>query len=340
MSGLYELFKSYAALIGLIGMSFVQVLNFRPSDQSFLAFVFFSILAVLVIFNCVRMLRETKLVRRTPDFVREQVYSRPTRQAAAITLVLTLPVYAALVLLYHIPNTWPIVVRAGAESRISNPWLQALHGDSLDRGLGDEEAGRLFVPDRHFFSISPAVHRVTIDNRSTVSSPPLRLRLILQVPPGRGFPPAVFAAAVTSDAVRRWLPFGDVLSLSPIISGILSRQFPAGGILGGIPSEPHWLSAERWCRDSSTTSNATTGRWCFIRPPTGVTDLSQWREPEFRLPSIPPRGSLEVYLELAFHDQEPVQTIPVTLELREAAKGDFPVSVSRDVDLNAGSNKR
>src|SRR5436853_2354620 len=183
MNRFYELFKSYAAFLGLLGLSFAQILNFRPSSQSFLNFVVFSILAILVVVKGFRMLREPQLAGRT-------------RQETVGMLVLTLSVYMILAPFYYIPDIWPIHVQAGAESRVSNPRLKALHGVSLDLGLRDEEVGSLFPPDKHYFSISPVAHRITIDNRSIVQSPPLKLRLILQNPPGWTSPPVVFAAAV------------------------------------------------------------------------------------------------------------------------------------------------
>ena len=246
-------------------------------------------------------------------------------------LIVTPPVYMILALFYYIPDLWPIHVQAGAESRVTNPRLKVLHGVSLDLGLRDEEVGRLFPPDRHFFSISPMAHRITIDNRSTVQSPPLQLRLILRNPQGWAFPPVVFAAAVTSDAVRGWHPFGDVLDL------ILSRRRPQQSSSDNVGN---WLSYEGWYSDALAARHKGERWWSFIPPPSRVTEWTQWREPEFWLPSIPPRSGLEVYLELAFRDQRTAQTIPATVEIREGAKGEFAVNLSKHVDLNAGVDRR
>ena len=57
MNRFYKLFKNYAAFLGLLGLSFAQILNFRPSNQLFPYFVVVSILAISVVVQCFRMLR-------------------------------------------------------------------------------------------------------------------------------------------------------------------------------------------------------------------------------------------------------------------------------------------
>ena len=236
-----------------------------------------------------------------------------------------------LAFFYYIPDIWPIHMQAGAESRVTNPRLKALHGITLDWGLRDVKVGSLFPPDQRVFFISPAVHRITIDNRSTVQSPPLKLRLILRPPRGWAFPPTVFAAAVTPDAVRGWHPFGNVPNL------ILSRLHPEQS---SADNAENWLSYEGWYSDALAERHKGEGWWSFIPPPARITAWAQWREPEFWLPSIPPRSSLEVYLELAFRDKSTAQTIPAIVEIREGAKGEFAVNLSKQVDLNAGFDRR
>ena len=318
MSRFNKLFKDYAAFLSLLGLSFVQILTFRPSPQLSLYLVVFSILAIWAVVTCFRMLRAAHLDRRT-------------RQTAAAMLIFTPPVYMILAFFYYIPNIWPIHVQAGAESRVTNPLLKTLHGVSLDLGLRDQEVGTLFVPDKHFFSASPAIHRITIDNRSTVQSPPLKVRVILRLPPGLASPPAVFAAAITSDAVRGWRPFGGSVNL------VRSHLFPQQP---GTDNAGAWLAFEGWYTDALVARHKGERWWSFIPPPTRVTEWTEWREPEFWLPSIPPRSSLEVYLELALRDQKAATIIPATVEIRAGVTGEFPVTLSQNVDLNAGLDGR
>jgi len=101
-----------------------------------------------------------------------------------------------------------------------------------------------------------------------------------------------------------------------------------------------WLSYEGWYSDALAVRHPGERWWSFIRPPTRVTEWTQWREPEFWLPSIPRQSSLEVYIELAFRDQKIAQTIPATVEIRGGARGEFAVNLSQYVDLNAGFDRR
>ncbi len=303
MTRIYELFKSYASLIALLGMSFVQVLNLRPSDRSLLAFISFTLLAILAMVNCAVIVRQRKLVKRGTDFVREHVYGLSTRRAAAAVLILAPPVYVTLSLLFHIPNTWPILVRAGAESRDTHPWMKTLPGRTL-LGL-DREVGVLFVPRGGVVTYSSAIHRVTIYNRSTVPSPPLELSLALHSPNGPLAPRGrVFAVAVASPSARPWNPIERAIR--------------------PLPASPEWLLHMGSCK-----GGRPDGGWCFFHKP-DVTSL-----PAIRLPSIPPRDSLEVYLEFALPEGTVIRVIPATLTLRQAAEGEFPVYLRRDVDLNS-----
>jgi hypothetical protein len=314
---LTELFKNYLSVIGLIGMSFFQVLNLEPSDHSFLAFVLFTVLAVLVVVYCAGIIFGTKLVRRPHQMIRKPAYSWLARGAAAAALVVTPPSYVVLVTLFHIPNTWPILVQAGADERNANPWIRTLHERPLDLGL--KEAGRLFLPEKGIFFTSRAIHYITIDNRSTVSAPPLKLHLTLQVPSERSSPPAIFAAAVATPAVHRWRPFGSLV-------GNL--------IFGGLPKGPTWKTYDGYCKDTAVRRDIPVpDGWCFFSPP---ADRHTWYEPEIRLPSIPPRDSLEVYFELAFSESGPPGAIPATLDLRSDEGDKFPVNVVRNIDLQAG----
>ncbi len=302
----YALVKTYFALLALFGLSIPQLLNIRPTEYSLFSFLVFTVLAVVFTGLGAVMLIE---LRRKGNAALQSGENRRTRRIALAALILTPLAYFLLLRFFQIPNTWPILVEAGAESREMNVWIKTITGRTL-AGL-DEEAGRLFNPRRPFI-VGRAVHRVTISNRSWVLSPPLELHLTLQMPPGLTSPPAMFILAVASPAMHEWHP--------------LWRLFRT------LPAKPTWVPYKHSCADT----RIETG-WCFIDPP---DDRSNWFEPEIRLRPVSARSSVEVYFELAFREDTPVQMLPATLMLRQAAKGEFPVDLRLDVDLNAGSLRR
>jgi hypothetical protein len=304
---IYDFIKTYVGLFAALGFSFVQLLNLRPSDQSLPAFVFFTACAIAIIVYSVGVLRETRLVRRGAALVRERVHSTRARRLAGAYLVAAPVLYAVLAVAFHIPNTWPLDVRAGAEAREGNPWIAQLPGGSL-LGL-DEEVGPLFVPDAELRPDRTAIHHVVVYNRSTVPSPPLELQLDLQTPAAWSVPPArIFAAAVASPARRGWLPW--------------DRPLPAA----------HWLPYNHGC----AARLLDTG-WCFYHPP---DDRRNWLQPALRFPSIPARGSVEVFLEMALPPGAPVDAIPAILTLRQTGDGRFLVGLRKEIDLHAPAAQR
>jgi len=302
-----DFIKTYVGLFAALGFTFVQFLNLRPTDQSLPAFVFFTVCAAALMVYSVAVLRETRLVRRGAELVREPAHSRRSRRLAVVYLAATPVLYAVLALAYHIPNTWPLQVRAGAEARETNPWITQLPGGSL-LGL-DEDVGPLFVPADDLRADRTSIRHIVIHNRSTVPSPPLELRIELQTPPAWSVPPArVVAAAIASPARSGWLPW--------------DRPLPAA----------HWLPYNHGC--AATLQD--TG-WCFFHPP---DDRRNWLQPTLRFPGIAARGSIEVFLEVAVPPGVPVDSIPAILSLKQTGEGRFLVGLRKDIDLNAGARQR
>lgn len=302
MSKIFEFLRDYIAIIAALGVTVTQLLNVRPAEQSLPAFAIFSLLVVVALAYWVWVIVERRPVRRGAEFVREPVHSRRNRRLAAAGLALAPPLYVVLAVAFHVPNTWPILIRAGAELRAANERIMALRGHALLPGL-DEEVEALFVPDEGFVADRRAIRHITIYNRSTVPSPPLELRISLRAQPGASDPLArVFAAAVASPAERNWLP------------------------IGGAPAATRWLPSTARCGQREDA-------WCFVHPP---DDRRNWLEPTVRLPSIPPRDSVEIYLEMALATGAPFKTIPADLTLTQAAEGRFLVNLRTTVDLNAG----
>lgn len=304
MQRIVEFIKTYVGLFAALGFTFVQFLNLRPSDQSLPAFVFFTACAAALMVYSATVLREKRFIRRGAELVREPAHSRRTRTLAVAYLVATPALYAVLTVAYHVPNTWPLDVRAGAQPRETNPWITQLPGGSL-LGL-DEDVGPLFVPADGLRADRAHIRRVVVYNRSTVPSPPLELRIELQTPADWSGPPArVFAAAIASPARVGWLPW--------------DRPLPAA----------HWLPYNHGC----AVRLQETG-WCFFHPP---DDRHNWFQPTLRFPGIPARSSVEVFLEMAVAPGVPVESIPAILSLMQTGEGRFLVGLRKDVDLNAGT---
>jgi len=107
---------------------------------------------------------------------------------------------------------------------------------------------------------------------------------------------------------------------------------PLWGFLDRRPSRPIWLLYHRKCTNPRIESG-----WCYVEPP---DDRSAWFQPEIRLRSISARSGVDLYLELAFREETPVQSLPATLVLRHASKGEFAVDLQREIDLNAQTDRR
>jgi hypothetical protein len=303
---IYDFIKTYVGLFAALGFSFVQLLNLRPADQSLPAFVFFTACTAAIIIYAVGVIRATRLVRRGAQLVRERVYPRRSRRLATVYLAATPVLYAVLAVAFHIPNTWPLAVRAGAEIRSGNPWIAQLPGGTL-LGL-DEEVGPLFVPGDELRPERTHIRHVVIYNRSTVPSPPLELQVDLQTPEEWTVPPArIFGAAIASPARRGWLPWDRPLAAA------------------------HWLPYNHGC----AARLLDTG-WCFYHPP---DDRRNWLQPALRFPSIPARRSVEVFLEVAVPPGAPVGEIPAILTLRQTGEGRFLVGLRTEIDLNAGAHQ-
>jgi len=303
---IYDFIKTYVGLFAALGFSFVQFLNLRPTEQSLPAFVFFTACAIAIVVYGINVLRARRLVRRGAQLVREPAYDRRNRRLATVYLAATPVLYVLLAITFHIPNSWPLEVRAGAEPRIGNPWITQLPGASLV-GL-DEEVGPLFVPGADLLPERTSIRHIVIYNRSTVPSPPLEVQLDLQTPKTWLVPPArVFAVAVASPARRGWLPW--------------DRPLPAA----------HWLPYNHGC----AARLLDTG-WCFYHPP---DDRRGWLQPAIRLPGIPARRSVELFLEMAVPPGAPVDEIPAILTLKQTADGRFLVGMRTDVDFNAGATR-
>lgn len=306
MQRIVDFIRTYVVLFAALGFTFVQFLNLRPSEQSLPAFIFFTACALAIMVYSAAVLRETRLVRHGANLVREPVHGRRTRMLAVVYLAATPILYATLAIGYQIPNTWPLLVRAGAESRGANSWITQLPGGSL-LGL-DEDVGPLFVPGDDLRADRASIRHIVISNRSTVPSPPLELRIELQTPKTWSVPPArVFAVAMASPARVGWLPW--------------DRALPS----------PHWLPYNHGC----AARLQDTG-WCFSHPP---DDRRQWLQPTVRFPGIPARGSVEVFFELAVPSGAPVDSIPAILNLRSTSEGRFLVGLRTEIDLNAGARR-
>jgi hypothetical protein len=303
---IYDFIKTYVGLFAALGFSFVQLLNLRPTEQSLPAFVFFTACAIAIIVYAVAVLRDTRLVRRGAALVREPVHDRRSRRLAVVYLAAMPVLYAVLTVTFHIPNSWPVEIRVGAEPRERNPWIMQLPGDSL-LGL-DEEVGPLFVPGGDLVPERGSIRYVVIYNRSTVPSPPLEVQLDLQTPKAWLVPPArIFAVAIASPARQGWLPW--------------DRPLPAA----------HWLPYNHGC----AARLLDTG-WCFYHPP---DDRRGWLQPAIRFPTIPARGSVEVFLEVAVPQGAPVDAVPAILTLRQTGEGRFVVGMRTEIDLNAGAKR-
>ncbi len=295
---------TYLAVFAALGFSFVQILNLRPTDQSLPAFVFFTVCAIAIVAYAVAVLRERRVVRRGTKLVNEPAHDRRSRWFATVYLTLTPVLYVVLTIAFHIPNSWPLEIRAGAEPRGRNPWITRLPGESL-LGL-DEEVGPLFVPGGDLVANRASIRYAVIYNRSTVPSPPLEIQLELQTPKTWLVPPArIFAVAIASPAQRGWLPW--------------DRPLPTA----------HWMPYNHGC----AARLLDTG-WCFYHPP---DDRRGWLQPTIRLPGIPARGSVELFFEMAAPPGAPLDGIPAILTLKQTAEGRFVVGLRTEIDFNAGA---
>jgi hypothetical protein len=322
MTNVMEFLKSYFGLLAALGMGGAQFWNLRPSEQSPLAFAGFTLLTVAIMVNSVGIMRARRLVRRGSDFVPEPVHGKRPRRIAAAALVLTPLLYLILALAYHIPNTLPLAVRAGGEPPASNRWLLVRRVSSL-MYLPNEFVAPLFYPES-WFEKSPLLYYVMVGNRSTAASPPLTLRLYLQAAPARSEPPAQpYVVAVATPATHP-------LWSSSVLDRV-AGQPPTGGLRSRVIGSA-WLKYGGLCGERRTTG---VSEWCFTSFPKPPDTRSTWRDPEIQLPPLPPRGSVEVYFELALRVARPV-SIPVTITVQETSKGAFPVHVRRDFDLHAG----
>ena len=80
------------------------------------------------------------------------------------------------------------------------------------------------------------------------------------------------------------------------------------------------------------TDRVNTSGWCFVSPP---YDRTRWEAPQIRIPPIPQRSRVSVYLEMALREGRAADGLPVTIELRQLGEGKFPVYVRQEADLNA-----
>jgi hypothetical protein len=320
----YDVLRTYSGLLGALGVGAFQVLNFHPSDHSLFNFAVFTFLAALVVADAIAVLLARKTVWHGAQVARIHTYHRHARLAAAAALILVPIGFTVLTVAYHIPNTWPLSARAGAEPRDADPLIHCLPSASLVVGL-DENVGPLFdidQPGGEMFHADRLMHLVTIDNRSTDESPPLQLTLGLKSRIGQPPRAQVSAAAVTSPMVTEWWTMQRV-------TGWVSSRFRAkpGTGEGACEIEASFSPYLGTCTDRVNTSG-----WCFVSPP---YDRTRWDAPQIRIPPIPQRSRISVYLEMALREGRAADGLPVTIELRQLGEGKFPVYVRQEADLNA-----